>query len=619
MGWKDAPVISESWQDAPLVEEEKKKRDPQRTLGESAVRAGGLGVRDLVQGAMSLPNIVGDAANTAINYGSKGINALAGTNIPMLGLPSEATPRLLTNAGLPQPESGAEHISGAINQAVVGFAPWMRGAQLAGDSLKGLPFIQSMLTKPVAETAAVATGAGASEATKQMGGGTAAQMIAGAVTPMAMTGAMDVARRGATAVNELRRPLTQKGAEQIAADVLGRTAQDKTKALSNLERYNQLVARGDQVGVPGAQPTAAAVAGDYGLSGGYQLVAQGEARPQFAAQGAISNEARATDLSRLNATERAVESYKAKRDAITAPLRDNVFDNAKGMVDYGPVAEHIGYVATSAAGGKAESEKALSWIAKRLQRYAGEGRQDPRNAYALYQDIGDLVAGKIKDDNGAALKLAGGLANEVKKVLGQQIELAAPGFKNYLEHYARLSKPIDRLEEITNRLGGENLSRVTNAGMQATDNGATYTISQAKMKGAAQDLSKLPLAPRQRDILERVLGDLNAETFASTGGKRPGSDTYQNIAAANFTNRVLGETLGESGLGKMAARPLAFAYKPLESRINDLIVKAYQDPKLMEELLKRARTSRGSPTLAGLLSGAGQQSSAGLLGSVLGN
>lgn len=583
---------------------------PEKQPEQSAMRPAALAGRDIVEGLMSIPNMVGDAANTAINYGSKRVNALAGTNIPMLGLPSEAVPRLLTKAGLPEAETGPEQFTGAVNKAVVGFAPIIKGAQLAGRGVAELPFIKSMLTKPVAETAAVATGAGASDLTKQMGGGTAAQLIAGAVAPMSMTGAVDMTRRAMAVPNELRRPLTAAGSRQIAADVLGRTVQDKDFAIARLAKYNA----DPSIFPPGYKPTAGAVAKDYGLIGGQQLIARGEASPQFAQQFAANNEIITKDLGKLGATKEMLKFYETKRDTITAPLREQTFAQAKGPVDYVPLAEKIAALAQSPAGGRAESQRALQWISQRLDERLQAGRVSPEDAYALHQDIGDLIAGKIKDSNGSALRLAGGLANEAKKTLATQIEEAAPGFKKYLETYSRLSKPIDRLEVMTKTLGGEKLKKLTNAGVVATPDSSSYVVSQARLKNAIGSLDEnTRLAPRQSEILGRNMEAMNAETLASRGGKQPGSDTYQNLAAAGFTNNVLGETLANSGFGRMLQAPLNIAGKPFQARINDLVVQAYRDPKLMEELLRLARTKRGSPTLAGGIN----QSTLGLLGSVL--
>lgn len=586
---------------------------PRRTMTEEAGRQAALAGRSVVTGLTALPNIVGDAANAAINYGIRGVNALGG-NVPELPLPSAKTQELMTRAGVPVPETAAEKFTSAVNSAVTGFGPWVKGAQMAGAAAQQTPMLRAMLTQPMAETAAVATGAGASNVVEQAGGGPAWQAAAGALTPMAMGGAVGAVQTAGRTVNEIRRPLTQKGAEQIAADTVGRLVQDKSTALTNLGKYNTTPG----VGVPGSKPTAAAVAGDYGLAGAEQLLARGDNNPLFAVRQAQNNAARLDDLAKLNATEKAVAFYTNKRDTITAPLRDAAFDNAQGPVNYIPVAEKIAALSSTAAGGKAESQRALEWLAKRLGKYNEEGRVDPRNAYALYQDIGDLVAGRVVDGNGSALRLAGGLANEVKKELGREIERSAPGFQKYLAHYARLSKPIDRLQTITERLGGQDLTRVTNATPMVTGDGAGFALSQAKMRNAVADIGKeTRLAPRQSDVLSRVTGELNADTFASRGGKQPGSDTYQNIASANFVRRMLGDTLAESGIGRAVQGPLNLVNRPFESRVNDLVTKAFLDPKYMEELLRKARTSRGNPTLTGLLDYSTPRMAGGLLGSVL--
>src|SRR5687767_202904 len=68
-----------------------------------AGRQVGLTVRAGVNGLMAIPNMVGDALNTAVNYGASGINKLAGTNIPQLGMMSDTVQRLVNTSGLPQP------------------------------------------------------------------------------------------------------------------------------------------------------------------------------------------------------------------------------------------------------------------------------------------------------------------------------------------------------------------------------------------------------------------------------------------------------------------------------------------------------------------------------------
>ena len=216
--------------------------------------------------------------------------------------------------------------------------------------------------------------------------------------------------------------------------------------------------------------------------------------------------------------------------------------------------------------------------------------------------------------------MAGGLANNVKQVLAREIEKAAPGFQRYLETYTRLSRPIERLEAITERLGGQNLTGVTTSLPSIANGQPQFTLSQHQMRKAVQDLTTdQNLAPRQRDILARVGDDLNLETFAARGGKQPGSDTFQNMAAANLVNRVLGGTLAESGVGKAMQTPLNWVSalsRPFESRITDIVNAAFQDPQLMRRLLEMSRTSRGSPTLAGLVDYSAPRLTGGLFGSL---
>jgi hypothetical protein len=437
---------------------------------------------------------------------------------------------------------------------------------------------------------------------------------------------MSATAKGAgRAAKEIARPTTKTGQEQIAADVLGRLAQDKTTALGNLGQFSalrELERRTGQhiVGVPGSKPTAGAVSADYGLIGGEQVINRGDAAPFFAAQQANNNAARIADLSKLRATEAQIAAYVAKRDQLTAPLRESAFGNAKGPVNVEPVLDEIFRTFRSSKAQGSDTQRALDYLYARIEKAKAEGALHPQDLYdGLHKDINQMVSKGIDSESGR-VRLASGIANDIKKKLADAIEEQAPGFKRYLVTYSRLSKPIERLEVITERLGGENLTKVTNALPSSTPDGAQFMLSQPKMRNAVQGIEgETRLAPRQAQVLERVLGDLNAETLAARGGKQPGSDTYQNMASANFVNRVLGQTLAESTGGKTAERALGLLYRPLgaEAGIQDLIVKAFKDPELMAKLLAKSRTSRESPTLAGMLDHATSRSTAGLLGSLL--
>ena len=589
----------------PTQAQESPQAQPERSIGDSLGRAAGLTARYGIEGLASVPGIVLDPLTT-----------LAGR-----GRWTDALSRTLTDWGLPQPEDEGEKVSGAIAKGIAGAGPLVKGAQALAAGAGFVPSaVRSIAGAPATEAISQGVGAGASESVRESGGPEWAALLAGVASPMALQVGAGGVKMAAQGINELRRPLTRGGAEQIAADTLGRLTQDKTAALQNLQRYAAAKAAerggGAPVGVPGSRPTDASVAADYGLTTGEQQMARNATtQPLFAQRMADNNAARLQDLEKLGATEARIADFVKKRDDITAPLRDAAFANTRGPVDYGRVRDQINRLRKTPEGGRQETGRALdaldAWIVERQ----ATGRYSPKDAYELHKDIGDLVAGKIADDKGV-VRLAAGMAASVKRELATEIEKSAPGFTKYLTTYSKLSKPIDRLQVISDKLGGAGLSRVANSAISTSGGEAAYTLSQNKMRNAVENISKETRpTQRQSEVLGRVLGDLNAENLALRGGKMPGSDTYQNIAAANFVSRMLGDTIAQSGVGGLLSKSVGFPLRPFESRISDMITKAYLDPEEMARLLAMARTSRAGPSIAG----AGNYLTPSALGGLLGS
>jgi len=92
--------------DAPKVAET--PEPPQeRSLGQDLLRQVGLGTRYTLQGMATLPAMIGDAANSTVNLGIKGVNEVAGTEIPYLQMPTD----ILAQPGpFPSPETTTERI-----------------------------------------------------------------------------------------------------------------------------------------------------------------------------------------------------------------------------------------------------------------------------------------------------------------------------------------------------------------------------------------------------------------------------------------------------------------------------------------------------------------------------
>lgn len=601
-------VLAYAQQNMPQAEPAPKKRE--RSFPEQLLRQGGLAVRHGVQGLGNFAGIFTDPFQ----------NLAGGQTL------SGATKNVLDWAGLPKPETPAEEISRAGSEAIAGGGPILKGAQLASTGIKSLPFVKQMLTRPTADAVASLTGGVASESVRQSGGPEWAAMVAGGVAPVATGAAANVAGRAGRGSGEIFRPMTKRGQEQIAADVLGRLTQDKVKATANLAEYNAIKQMEELtgkpiIGVPGSKPTSGAVAGDYGLLGGQQLIERGDAGPMFATQRGINNEARIAELSKLRATDAKLAEYVKRRDEITAPMREKAFANTKGNVNTDVVLDEIFRTFRKENAQGADAQKALDYIYGSIEKAKSEGRISPSDLYnGLYKDLNQLVGKGIDSENGR-LRLAAGVATGIKNKLADAIEDAAPGFRKYLNTYSRLSRPIERIEFIKDKLGGQGLDKVSLAVPSIGSEGPQFTVSQAKFRNAVGDIEKntpVPLAPYQKDVLGRVAGDLNSAEFAARGGKLPGSDTYQNIASANLVNRILGQTFAESGVGKQVRRPFNFLYRPVESDINDKILAAFQNPEEMEKLLRIARTSRAKSSLAGLLGDSVvAPSTAGILGSLL--
>lgn len=113
----------------------------QRTFGQNVARGvGGLGLRNVVEGAADLAGVFYDPIADAVNW--------AGRKLP--GVPRQAKARdisnmLLDGLGVPQPETAQERVSGDIGRALTGTALTMGAGGLlnTGRAAVATPGLQS--------------------------------------------------------------------------------------------------------------------------------------------------------------------------------------------------------------------------------------------------------------------------------------------------------------------------------------------------------------------------------------------------------------------------------------------------------------------------------------------
>lgn len=166
----------------------------------------GLTARHAVTGITGLPALVGNGLNTAINYGSKGVNAVAGTNIPMLQMPTDLVQQAENATGLPQPKNATERIVGDATAAMAGMGgtyklgqTLMNGAgptaQAVGRTLTAVPGNQLVAAATAGTSGGAAREAGLNDAWQL--GASLLGGVAGGLGSAAAGSALGAAKRAA--------------------------------------------------------------------------------------------------------------------------------------------------------------------------------------------------------------------------------------------------------------------------------------------------------------------------------------------------------------------------------------------------------------------------------------
>lgn len=558
----------------------------------------GLTGRAAVTGTLGLPTMASDALISLINK-------IGGQNIQ---LPSQAQQQLLTQAGLPEPVTAQERVVSDIagagfgvlggyglgralpgslvtppspTQAIERFAPSAAGGQAAKELLTQSPSFQ------IGSGAAAATAAGLG---REEGAGPIEQialgMGAGVLAPSVGSAATLAAQRAATGGKELVRPFTESGREVIVGNVLRQLAREPETAIQRMEGY--------QPQVPGYQPTTAQASRDIGLAGAVPAVRALDETGRFPAQQIQANQARMTILDRLAKDAEAVQSAIAKREEVTAPLREQAFAKSSvtpetfGSVISLNVGKTIDDILASPAGKRGTVEKAMEFAKSRVARAT-----TPQELYEVRKDLRDAAQGLL-DKEGSAYGLAKGQLEQVIRSVDDAIDAAAPGYKNYLQKYAAASRGIERLEAAQQFRG-----KVVSTTPVVTEPSLVgeYLISQPKFVNAIRaaeketDLSKTQLA-----VLKRVAQDLDEGSITRLTAE-PGSNTFKNISIANFIGQSMGKQMFGEVPSVMQKGALAFnwLYTGPDDAIRAVLVDSMLDPKLAARMMRRATNAELIP------------------------
>jgi hypothetical protein len=535
----------------------------------------GLTARAGVTGALSLPTLASDALVSLVN--------MMGGNLQM---PSQAQQGLLTRAGVPEPATPQEQRAQDIASAI--------GGVLGGGGIgKALPptmaAAKELLTSsPVFQASAAGAGALGSALAREEGLGPIEQLgagvLAGTVAPSAGTAAVIASQAAGRGAKEAVRPFTEAGREVIAGNVLRQLSRDPEAAIRNLEAY--------QAPVPGYQPTTAQASRDVGLAAAIPPVRGLDVTGKMTEQAMQANKARMSVLDRLAKQKEDVDAAIAKRNEVTAPLRESAFANASVTPEQfssniANVDDVISGILASPAGKRGTVEKAMNFARQGISKAS-----TPQELYEVRKDLRDAAQGLL-DKDGSAYRLAKGQLEQVIRAVDNEIESVAPGYADYLRKFAQASKGIERLEA-AQQFRGKVLT--TTPMISDPGNVSEYLISQPKFVNAIRAAEKdTNLSKTQLAVLRKVGQDLDEATTRVT--QEPGSNTFRNLSVAN----VMGGIVGRSMFGDMpqalqkVAAPMNWLYNGTDDAIREVIVDAMLDPKLAARLMRRATTAEVVP------------------------
>ena len=551
---------------------------PKRDMGDEVLRQGGLALRAVLEAPANLLAMPTDALFGLVNY----VQAKRGQPMPFK-LASESIHDAYGEV-LPTAETPQERIATDVVGALSGPGSASLGAgqaltRAAGPAARAVG--ETLLTRPGLQVAGNVAGQGSASATREGGGGAAAQTAAGIVGGVVGGNAGAVAggvRRGLSAA--VVEPLAESGRRAIAGRVLNTAASNSERAAANLAN--------DQPIVRGSMPTTGQVARDPGLAYFENRMRALDAS-KFAGRMSQQNEARQSMLDSIarSGEPDAVQSMITRRDSVTAPMRNKAFIEAQGKpVDNQKILSEIDGLLSYPDNAGESVQRALKAVRSQV-----EGKTDARELYAVRKEINRLLEGKFVGSDEHILRYAGSQLKNVREAIDDQISAVAPSWGQYLTKYAQLSRPIERAETMANIRG-----KVTLAAPDI-ETGREF-LSQAKFKQTVQrnipDLSKT-MTKGQISKLLMVAQDLDrgAAAAGASNIRPPGSDTAANLATmgqlsvANIVARALATSPDKlpPALATLT-RPLSFVYKLPDEAVKELLVDAMLDPKLANQLMK---------------------------------
>jgi len=542
-------------------------------VGDDFLRQLGLFGRYATGAVTAVPEMVSDPFSNIVN-------AIAGREV-MTPI-AKTRQRALEALNVPKPQTAQERVVGDITQAGLSLAVPAGIAQkveAVPQALKSL-----LLEAPTVQSASTVAAPFLASTAREYGDvGEAGQIGLGLIGSIGAGGVTAGAPRATQAVTNIVKPFTEAGREVIAGNVLRQLAREPEQAIEAGLAYKPLI--------PGYSPTTAQATRDVGLIGAETTIRGLDQTGKFGKQIGEANKARMVILDRMAKDKDALALAIAKRDEVTAPIREQAFakstvspDTFQSAVTL-TVNKKIDDILASPVGARATVEDTMNWAKNELRRGT-----TPERLYEVRKDLRMAAQGLLKKE-GSNFTAAKSQLEQVIRAVDDALEATAPGYRDYLSKYAQASRGIERLEAAQN-FRGKVLTTTPDP-----SNAGEYLISQPKFTTAIRNAQKdTNLSKTQLSVLEKVSKDLD-DGVLNRAVKVPGSDTFKNLSTANIIGGIIGKQIyGEvsPGLSKLVA-PMNWLYNGTDDAIRELLVDAMLDPKLASRLMGVAKTTTIEP------------------------
>lgn len=545
-------------------------------------RQAGLSVRPMVQSVLTAGGMLPLVVDPAVNL----YNLATGSTLPTM---TQAVPRTLSAMGFPEPATPQERVVQDISTAgygVGGAANLAREVLPAATTMTAQEFLKMLATNPRAQAAAATASSAAAGSLREGGAPPSLQMGGALMAGMFAPGgpSLSTTQRALAAPVSMVQPFTQAGRETIVGSLLNRLATDPTRAQLNLSRAEPLV--------PNVQPTTAATAFDPGLASAETAIRALDQSGAFPSRLSANQQALLDAFRKLSGKPGSVAAAEIKRTDVTKPLREQAFAN----VTVDPVTFQTGIklvvnqaidnVMKSPVGVRQDVETAMKFATDRVAR-----ARSPMELYEIRKDLAAAAQGKYNQEN-PSLRLASGQLKQVIAAVDDVIDAAAPGFKDYMSKYSKMSGPIDQMKVL------QEIERRVTTGQPNLMTGEPVLAAGSLRRQLSNKVEELDLklsVPAQRR-LDNIIDEINRGMAATAPGvKPPGSDTFKNMSMGNLIGRVFSESMATNTTLRTMTRPLDFLYKLPDEQIQQLLVQAMLDPKMAAMMMAKANITKVEP------------------------